>query len=613
MGVTMITNNDINDTIDTAETTPATATLPTVSASGNGNSNNSDSILTPRANNIFTCDICHKDYEYIGKHLCRYAKYPIKVCPGCDAKLPGSGSKHFRCTICVAIYRNGSPNSKFCPSCTLAKHTYNCCLCGNSFYRASRAFVAYPVCPDCYDNKLPGSGDFVLKCKSCLSFYRCGSGSSDLCPNCLALTRTVTCEYCHKDFVFPTTISFVDHYYCDTCKTNAEQVGKGNKYTLCKRCKKLIRGNTVARLCSACWTTYHTCDCDVCGATFVYQGRMDKPLVHVCPTCQSTLDTLYPDYKYTVKCHSCGSIVKANSFNQSLCPKCNAPTCPTEYTCSVCGKTFISATNNKYFSYSMCDDCRIESKKSKAVKEYESLIASGDWTECEFDGRALIIRPNVITDSIYHPVPCHRCGRLFTRNSSKHIYCRNCFYVNTCGACGHKYITTDKNNVYCSQGCGIIGNKLAKGIRKRYVIDPSKVANISTVDYTPLNIDVNVIDCNHKGGVWAVYDENSVLLDVHQTTNIAAEWKQIMKFTRSVFTYMRDDGVDLTKLTSKVVAFEDNFTKRLMIEEDFALKNNAKYWAPQPGTFQIDIITMVTTTDSTATTTTNSTSIKKEV
>ena len=113
----MITNNDINDTIDTAETPPATATLPTVSASGNGNSNDSDSTI-PRTNNIFTCDICHKNYKYIGNNLSRAIKYSIKVCPECDAKLPGSGSKHFRCITCGTIYRNGAPNSKFCPSCT---------------------------------------------------------------------------------------------------------------------------------------------------------------------------------------------------------------------------------------------------------------------------------------------------------------------------------------------------------------------------------------------------------------------------------------------------------------------------------------------------------------
>lgn len=47
---------------------------------------------------------------------------------------------------------------------------------------------------------------------------------------------------------------------------------------------------------------------------------------------------------------------------------------------------------------------------------------------------------------------------------------------------------------------------------------------------------------------------------------------------------MQNNGVDLTKLV--VIAFESDLKARLLIEQEFAEKYNAKYWHPQPGTFQ---------------------------
>lgn len=108
----------------------------------------------------------------------------------------------------------------------------------------------------------------------------------------------------------------------------------------------------------------------------------------------------------------------------------------------------------------------------------------------------------------------------------------------------------------------------------------------TNVTYTPLNIRIDSSTTN-KPGVWALYDENDILLDVAQTKYIADEWKQLpSKFTKFKFITMRNDGIDLDNLYAIVVAYEDDQSRRLAIEEDYAITHHAKYWNPQPGTDQ---------------------------
>lgn len=109
--------------------------------------------------------------------------------------------------------------------------------------------------------------------------------------------------------------------------------------------------------------------------------------------------------------------------------------------------------------------------------------------------------------------------------------------------------------------------------------------NGSTLEITSL--DTAIDGSMTKAGVWGFYDENGNLLDVHQTNNIAVEWKGLSEFTgRTSFTRMRKDGIDLSKTTCKVITFEDDLERRLLIEQAFAIKYRAKYWHPQPYTFQ---------------------------
>lgn len=133
----------------------------------------------------------------------------------------------------------------------------------------------------------------------------------------------------------------------------------------------------------------------------------------------------------------------------------------------------------------------------------------------------------------------------------------------------------------------------------------SKKSPTNSVDININDIDINIDevmssveimgkDINEsmgKPGVWGLYDENGNLLDVAQTTNITNEWNKInYKFSNGKFINMRNDGIDLTKVSGKVIVFEDDLVRRLMVEESFAIKYGAKYWHPQPFTFQMKIM-----------------------
>ena len=109
--------------------------------------------------------------------------------------------------------------------------------------------------------------------------------------------------------------------------------------------------------------------------------------------------------------------------------------------------------------------------------------------------------------------------------------------------------------------------------------------NMSTLEITALGTIID--DSMTKPGVWGLYDENGVLLDVAQTVNITSEWNALTdKLGRPKFISMQDNGVDLTKLIGKVITFENDKKTRLLIEQAFAEKYGALYWHPQPGTFQ---------------------------
>lgn len=66
--------------------------------------------------------------------------------------------------------------------------------------------------------------------------------------------------------------------------------------------------------------------------------------------------------------------------------------------------------------------------------------------------------------------------------------------------------------------------------------------NMSTLEITALGTIID--DSMTKPGVWGLYDENGVLLDVAQTVNITSEWNALTdKLGRPKFISMQDNGV----------------------------------------------------------------------
>lgn len=168
----------------------------------------------------------------------------------------------------------------------------------------------------------------------------------------------------------------------------------------------------------------------------------------------------------------------------------------------------------------------------------------------------------------------------------------DCYHLFTCACCDRKFTVKYVKFGYKPQYCSC---KCANSSSRKDIIK-SREININDID---VNIDISQVvsetkalgvEINNsmtKPGVWGLYDESGNLLDVAQTTNIANEWNKInYKFGNGKFINMRNDGIDLSKIIGKVIVFEDDLKKRLMIEASYAIKYKAKYWHPQPGTFQ---------------------------
>lgn len=245
--------------------------------------------------------------------------------------------------------------------------------------------------------------------------------------------------------------------------------------------------------------------------------------------------------------------------------------------------------------------------RSENAKEYDRLIAEG-WKEINVDGTTVLITDigKSKRKSSMDEKECIICKRKFRPTSnSRQKTCGYCRLVNRCHECGFLYAHKDPRvEKYCSPGCSTAGkNRVEKAGRSilpfgttTHFPVPSHATAFITLDdiSTVLEItalDTVIDDTMNKPGVWGLYDEHGILLDVHQTINITFEWKKLSKFAGRVsFTLMREDGVDLSKTTCKVIAFEDDLKKRLLIEQAFAIKYHAKYWNPQPWTFQMESV-----------------------
>ena len=203
-------------------------------------------------------------------------------------------------------------------------------------------------------------------------------------------------------------------------------------------------------------------------------------------------------------------------------------------------------------------------------------------------------------DVLYEDIPerkgnidknCIICGRKFKKLRTQ-VCCMHCYRIQICQYCNKEFVNFDSHRLdysrFCSPSCSNF-TKHAEGKMRPRINQPSAISRPTLPHYEALNVAINdttLPDLN-VAGVWALYSEDDILLDVAQTCNIAAEWKALTsKFTKPKFLTMAADGVDLTTLKGVVITYEDDVNKRLIIEEEYAKSNNAKYWYPQLGTFQ---------------------------
>ena len=507
--------------------------------------------------NIFTCTLCHNEYEYTGENLIRYSKTAFKVCPKCvETVLSGEGIFILQCLECDSLFKATSNNFNYCPSCEESKRIFNCEICRSEYRYSRKDYTRYgrtavKVCSECYKT-LSGSGSYVYRCKICNSPFKATHNNTGCCPSC----HIFTCEICNHEY----TYSRVNKGYyakgvkvCGDCKKILP--GECKVVTRCVKCNTAFRAKSnVTVLCPSCYPS-NIFTCDICHSEYEYAKKNTTTLLQyanskfkICPTCDATL---LGSGRCTLKCKSCGCMFKAKGTKNNFCPACD----PSK-------------------------------KLATSVIKYLELVDNG-WIE----------RDGIITEDIPEneqgDTHCVICDRGFISRYGTTI-CKHCYRVFTCGCCGKKFINYNlplKEARYCCRGCGTTINNFARSYKR--TINKSRFNN-SSIDYTPLNIDIDNIDSivsdgkSPIAGVWALYDENDNLLDVAQTNNIVAEWLILSsKFARPKFITMRNNGINLDTLKGKVIVLEDDETKRLKIEEDYAIKNNARYWSPQPGTIQM--------------------------
>lgn len=515
----------------------------------------------------FTCIVCNNEYYYDGKYITA-----AKVCPTCIPILPGEGNSVRICHTCNSPFRCDSRGSyKYCPSCILDKNTLICAVCYKDYIYTGGNGIGYmkksgiiKVCPEC-QKTLPGEGGCVFECVDCHCFYLANSSFTTRCPDCALAHKTFTCEICGSHYTFD-NLKHLGRYMnsgvrvCDDCVKNRRIPGDGGNVLRCIDCGCAFLGNNSRILrCPDCKLAHKTFTCEVCGCSYVYTGRgchlpnyIDNSC-KVCPNCKKTLPGKGP---YTKTCYGCGNPFRATGISTSFCPAC------------------IEVRNSK-----------------EVIKEYTALLDTG-WTTAHVGDNDVIIEDipeleRIPRTSRQKIITCPICNRNFIRRSSKQVSCGHCYIVRKCITCGVKFALMKSfyDNKCCSFKCNVID------LHKHgyYYIVENTPRPKGSITYDPINKPVSDVD--DKAGVWAVYDRDGVLLDVHSTMNIALEWrKKILhsKFDGHKYKTMSANGIDLDINTLKciIIAYEDDPIKRLMIEEDYAITHDAQYWYPQPGTFQ---------------------------
>lgn len=570
-----------------------------------------------KTNYILTCEICGNEYS-IDRLRTRNG---VKICSECKDRLPGEGSNVLRCKSCNKIFLGNNGRGVICPDCkeftcgicgkrrecdkwasnygiccatkicwicrkkdlNSNEHVFRCEHCGDVFYVESNTSTPPTLCPiceirkthcdicgieyivakgcdvnrmikaceKCFEN-ITGDGKYVFRCGKCKNIFRDDSEDATMCSSCIDLIksrRKITCTICGETFIRKV---YCRKAICPECKENLP--GKGKCILTCKGCGGIFRGiSSGVTICPSCDERNRTLTCLLCGNIYIAEKgtRIDRVNTPICPDCDNDLPG---EGRNILTCQRCGCLFKGNGGRCRTCPVC-LNTIP----------------------------------KSVSVERYEKLIESG-WKEDEKNG--VIIKG--IPEEKKGETECITCHRKFKRLNSKQLFCKHCCHVFTCVCCGRrfavKYVKFGYKPQYCSCKCANSSRKDIIKPREININDIDVDIDISQVVSETKALGVEIGNSMTKPGVWGLYDENGILLDVHQTINVAFEWRNMQKFTRSNFTLMRNDGIDLTKVSGKVIVFDGDLTRRLMVEESFAIKYGAKYWHPQPYTFQMKII-----------------------
>lgn len=576
----------------------------------------------------FTCILCSK--EYFDKNA-KIGNTNYHICPECKAALPGDGDRAVNfCKLCNSPFLGANNHCYYCPTCRTDIKSVTCIVCGKDYIDPlvkidDDSTKENKICSSCRAT-LPGTGGTINFCKSCNTPFLDTNNKACYCPTCNKDIKGFTCMVCGKKSIHKTLQEKID--ICQACR--ATLPGDGNMINFCKLCNKPFLGNcSRVSYCPTCKVTHKIYDCILCSESYIdnrckVKGR--KEPVRVCPECQKTLPG-YGEYKSLITCDACSIPFFGQPSSNQLCPTCYKEThsftcvlCGNEYSytgknleryrangvkvCSTChdalpGEGRITAICNTchcvfrtkaavniYF----CPTCREDSQTSESVKRCRDLINAGlEMIDSPAHDGYIILCEDIPERKTGIDKNCVLCGRKFKKLRTQ-TCCMHCYRIQTCQYCGKDFVNADHHrldiNRFCSNSCAASA-QWAKGKGKSHPLEIT-ATDLTLPHYEALNmiIDETTLPNLNTPGVWGFYDKDGKLLDVHQTVNIAIEWHNLKKFTRSSFTLMRKDGVDLTKTNGRVIVFEEDIIKRLLIEEDYAKTHGAKYWHPQLGTFQ---------------------------
>lgn len=419
--------------------------------------------------NIFTCELCHNEYEYYKdrEYFSRYVNSSIKVCPECDAILPGEGKYLLRCRRCDHPFKAYHNNFKYCPICREERKVFTCELCSQKYIHDCEYLDDYinniiKVCDDC-KTKLPGEGDNLKHCKNCNALFKTEQQATRYCPDCC----NPACEICHNRYKCECVSSKIK--VCNTCK--AVLPGKGRSIKRCDDCGTIFKGSI--NLCPNCYMP----TCEICHKQYKAFISRDRRSIKTCPECEAAFPG---EGRNILKCRSCNSFFKSDGSTTVYCPICDERR--RTFTCEVCHKEYVYNGNLQDYIIHICESCKTNLPGSGRNIKYCERCNTLFKTKSGAARICPICAPDVLTCEICHSeydcikgvttiinvcpdctltlpgkgrkiFECKSCNALYrSYRATKVGYCPNCDEKRrtfTCEMCCQEYIYRGDMR-YCS-------------------------------------------------------------------------------------------------------------------------------------------------------------------